>query len=112
MLKGNVVYFGYGTVGVRVNSNDITFSEISPPQIVGELFNSNEVEYIRAIKFDYQKDEFKRLLNDLRQVNTTPNRRVSYQRYFLDFKNADENSIKVVEKAILHFVEPKIYIHK
>lgn len=100
MLKGNVIYFGYGTVSVGVGSYYIKFTEIYPPQIVGENY-TEEVRYLREITIYYSNDkDFKKFLIDLENVSQMDNKRIKIQDRFLDFNNYHEGSVEVVRDAI------------
>jgi len=101
MLKGNVIYFGYGTICVGAGRYYIKFTEIYPPQIVGEIY-TEKVSYLREIIIRYSNDKsFEKLLIDLDKVWQLDNKRIEIQNRFLDFNNYHEGSIKVVKNAII-----------
>lgn len=106
MIKDNVVYFGYGTVGVGVDSFsfNMTFQEIKPPVPIGESVFNYDVEFIgekKVIEFKDYKEcvAFGALLQAV-EDKIMPVIVANEGDLILDFSHYDEGSVKVVKEAL------------
>jgi len=102
MIRDNIIYFGYGTIAVYSGSCGFKFTEIKPPQEIGEdILNTDGIEFLKEIKFNFDFDKFSELLKNLRSLNKDSNeKQICFQGYILDFNCFNKKSIDVIIKGI------------
>lgn len=99
MIKGKVIKFGYGDVGVGSSKfgSFISLTNIKPPQKVGDaLLKKDNIEYGEQIKIsicDYKLYELFKTVNE-------NNRIIKYKEYTFDFSNYNSKSVDIcIENA-------------
>ena len=93
MIKGNVIYFGYGDILVSSKSNGLILTEIKPNQKIGSIPKEKDYEEIQTISVPINPGY---TLDSISKTNTS----IEFGNYILDFSNYNEESIKVVQRAI------------
>lgn len=95
--KENIIYFGYGDIGLGHVTNHLFIMPFKPPQEVGSMVNFNTVEQTGQtilLKFTSIR-EINRLQDTLSRINPT-NTSFVFQGYTFDFTKYNEKSKMVL----------------
>ena len=100
MIKGNRIYFGYGTVTITHNIGKLILNEISPPQEIGKDTSKNKnIKRLKKVIIEATNKEFDKLLE---KINNIKNDKVIYFKdYILDFSKYNEKSVFVLWEQAL-----------
>lgn len=100
MIKGNRIYFGYGTVAVNHKIGKLILSEIKPPQKIGKDISQNkEIKRLKQIIIEATNKELDKLLEKIDNIKS--NKVIKFKGYILDFNKYDEESVFVLWKKTL-----------
>ena len=102
MIKGNRIYFGYGTVAVGslLGQEYIQLSEIKPPQEIGQGID-NKIKHNKVTNISANKQEFNQLLDKLDRIVQDKKGIVEFKGYILDFNKYNKGSIDVLREHIM-----------
>ena len=108
MIKDNIVYFGYGTIGVFSDaiSSCLCFRHIKPPQEIGKGLAGKEYEVISEVYFDVNNyyNDIILLDKQLDSLKDLENKQIEFCNYILDFNQYNEKSVNVVKNAITNAI--------
>lgn len=97
MIKGNIIYFGYGDILVGVNAYGIlNLTEIEQPKEIGSIPEIESFKKLQTISLMIKNEH----LTEIKKVLNKEKLEIKIDNYILDFSNYNEKSIKVVENAI------------
>lgn len=100
MIKGNVIYFGFGTIAVGASVGKISFTHVSPAIGVGAEYERGKVENLQVLEFYPSYEDYKYLLESAFRVEGLENRQIIYKDYVFDFNNYEPKSLDVFVKAV------------
>ena len=102
MIKGNEIYFGYGSVAVGPFGNSLRVLHIKPPQPIGKRVISNDVEIIgKPIHIPFKKiSEIHELHALLSSVDKYEHKRFVFKGCVFDFSNYNPDSVKTVRENL------------
>lgn len=104
MIKGNIIYFGHGTVGVSVICHCLNLIHIEPPQVIGKVIN-DDAKAVRQINIPFRKlSEIHELRALLSETSRYEHKRFVFKGYVFDFSNYNSDSIEVIRRC-LKFIE-------
>lgn len=104
MIKGNTVFFGYGTIAVDYSDMELIYTEIKPPQEVGKLITDKSVEYLKDVIIPITYKDYLTLLNDLNAISSKKDKTINIGQYVLDFNKYNKESIRVVLECLRYAV--------
>ena len=102
MIRGDVMFFGYGDIACQATFQTLRYQEFLPPQKVGCNLTEVNVTYTgRYIEIHVTLDECRELKKKLMKVPETTNHVFEFKGTVYDFTNFNLKSVE----AVLHAVD-------